>query len=213
MSLIQQLQEETAGLQLKVIEHNDDRATYLSERLENIIILNGDTLSREIMDEASVATAETYIALMNDDESNILGSLLAKQYGCERVVTLVNNHAYYPLVGPLGIDVMVSPKSIIVASIMQHVRRGRIKGIHNIRDGEFEIMEIEISDSSRVANKRLSDIELPSNVVIGAIIRKDEVIIPKGNMDLLPKDHLIILACSDKARLVEKMLSVHVDLF
>ncbi len=213
LSLIKKLQEEVSGLQLKVIEHNEKRAQYLSEQLENIIILNGDTLERGIMDEASVATAETYIALMNDDESNILGSLLAKQYGCQRVVTLVNNHAYYPLVGPLGIDVMISPKSIIVSSIMQHVRRGRIKGIHNIRDGEFELMEIEISDSSSIANKNIQDLELPSGVVIGAIVRDGEVIIPKNNCSIIPKDHIIILASSEKARLVEKMLCVHVDLF
>ncbi len=213
LSLIKELQENVSGLQLKVIEHNDGRAQFLSEELENIIILNGDTLERSVMDEASVATAETYIALMNDDESNILGSLLAKQYGCQRVITLVNNHAYYPLVGPLGIDVMVSPKSIIVASIMQHVRRGRIKGIHNIRDGEFELMEIEISDSSSIANKNIQDLEFPSGVVIGAIIRDGKVIIPKNNCSIIPKDHIIILASAEKARLVEKMLCVHVDLF
>ncbi|PCJ97269.1 MAG: Trk system potassium transporter TrkA [Zetaproteobacteria bacterium] len=213
LSLIKELQDNVSGLQLKVIEHNDGRAQFLSEELENIIILNGDTLERSVMDEASVATAETYIALMNDDESNILGSLLAKQYGCQRVITLVNNHAYYPLVGPLGIDVMVSPKSIIVASIMQHVRRGRIKGIHNIRDGEFELMEIEISDSSSIANKNIQDLEFPAGVVIGAIIRDGKVIIPKNNCSIIPKDHIIILASAEKARLVEKMLCVHVDLF
>ncbi len=213
LSLIRTLQEEVPDIQLKIVENNTDRATFLSGQLENVIILNGSALEREIMEEASVATAETYIALMNDDESNILGSLLAKQYGCQRVVTLVNNNAYYPLVGPLGVDVMVSPKAIIVASIMQHVRRGRIKGIHSIRDGAFELMEAEVSDVSRIANKKISDIELPAGVVIGSIIRGDEVIIPKANDELLPKDHIIIFACRDKARDVEKMLSVHVDLF
>ena len=212
-SLIKKLQEDVSGLQLKIIEHNDNRAQFLSEQLENTIILHGNTLEREIMEESSVATAETYIALMNDDENNILGSLLAKQYGCKRVITLVNNHVYYPLVGPLGIDAMVSPKSIIVASIMQHVRRGRIKSIHNIRDGAFEIIEVGVSDSSRIANKKIMDIELPSGVVIGAVIRENEVIIPESNFDLLPKDDVIILASREKAREVEKMLSVHIDLF
>ncbi len=213
LSFIRKLQEELSGAQITVIEQDYERANHLSEQLENIIILNGNTLEREIMEEASIGTAETYIALMNDDESNILGSLLAKQYGCGRVITLVNNHAYYPLVGPLGIDVMISPKSIIVSNIMKHVRRGRIKGIHNIRDGEFELMEIEISSSSGVVNKKMQDIEVPSGVVIGAIIREDEVMIPKSNMEVLVKDHVIILASREKARLVEKMFSVQVDLF
>ena len=212
ISLIRKLQSQISGLQLKIIEHNSDRARFLSEQLENIIILNGDTLDRSIMEEASINSAETYIALMNDDESNILGSLLAKQYGCERVVTLVNNNAYYPLVGPLGIDTMVSPKSIIVSNVMQHVRRGRIVSIHNIHEGHTEVMEIEISESSRMANKLIADMELPSSVVIGAIVRGDEVIIPKENNKLMPQDHVIILASREHARDVEKMLSVHVDL-
>ncbi|MGN7438415.1 MAG: Trk system potassium transporter TrkA [Alcanivorax sp.] len=212
ISLIRKLQAQISGLQLKIIEHNQDRARFLSEQLENIIILNGDTLDRSIMEEASINSAETYIALMNDDESNILGSLLAKQYGCERVVTLVNNNAYYPLVGPLGIDTMISPKSIIVSNVMQHVRRGRIVSIHNIHEGHTEVMEIEISESSRMANKLISDMELPSSVVIGAIIRGDKVIIPKENNKLMPQDHVIILASREHARDVEKMLSVHVDL-
>ncbi len=213
LSLIRKLQDEVSDAQLKVIEYNDERAKFLSEQLENIIVLNGNTLEREIMEEASISTAETYIALMNDDESNILGSLLAKQYGCSRVITLVNNHAYYPLVGPLGIDVMISPKSIIVSNIMKHVRRGRIRGIHSIRDGSFELMEIETSSSSGVVNKKMQDIELPSGVVIGAIIRDEKVIIPNSNTDILSNDHIIILASREKARLIEKMFSVHVDLF
>ncbi len=213
LSFIRELQNDAPEVQIKIIEHNEERAEFLSEQLENVIILHGSTLEREIMEEASVGTAETYIALMNDDESNILGSLLAKQYGCGRVITLVNNHAYYPLVGPLGIDVMISPKSIIVSNVMKHVRRGRIKGIHNIRDGEFELMEIEVSSSSDILNKKLQDIELPSGVVIGAIMRDEKIIIPKSNTEILAKDHVIILASREKARLVEKMFSAHVDLF
>ncbi len=211
--LIRKLQEEVPDVQLKVIEHNDKRATFLSERLENIVILHGNTLERDILEEASVSGAETYIALMNDDENNILGSLLAKQYGCERVITLVNNHAYYPLVGPLGIDAMVSPKSIIVSNVMQHVRRGRVKGIHDLRDGKYELMEVEISSSSKIANKKIMDIEIPSGVLIAAIIRGDEFIVPKGSFEIMPNDDVIILASRDKAKQVEKLLSVQVDMF
>lgn len=212
LSLIRKLKQDVHGVQIKVIEYNEERANYLSEQLENIIILNGDTLERRIMEDASVATAETYIALMNDDESNILGSLLAKQYGCERVLTLVNNNAYYPLVGPLGIDAMLSPKSIIVANIMQYVRRGRIRGIHHISEGEAELIEIEISESSNIANKAIKDLELPSGVVIGAVIRDEKVIMPSSDLDIVPNDLVIILATREKASEVEKMLSVRVSL-
>lgn len=212
LSLIRKLKGEIHGVQLKVIEFNEDRANYLSEQLENIIILNGNTLERKIMEDASVNTAETYIALMNDDESNILGSLLAKQYGCERVLTLVNNNAYYPLVGPLGIDAMLSPKSIIVANVMQHVRRGRIKGIHHVSEGEAELIEIEISESSHIAHKLVKDLELPSGVMFGALVRNDKVIMPHDDLPIEAGDLAVIFASRDKASEVEKMLSIRVSL-
>ena len=213
LSLIKVLQKDLRGLQLKIIEKDPVRAKFLSEELSNSVIIEGDTLDRTILEEAGVGTSEAYIALMNDDENNILGSLLAKQYGCERVITLVNNNAYYPLVGPLGIDVMVSPRSTIVAHTMKYVRRGRIKGIHNLGDGASELMEIEISETSQMANRQIFDIDLPRGVVIGAVVRKDTVIIPDENTDLLPEDHVIILSLREKARAVEKIFSARVETF
>lgn len=213
LSLIRVLQKELRGAQIVIIEKDVDRAKYLSEELSGCIILNGDTLDRDILEEAGIETAETYIALMNDDENNILGSLLAKQYGCERVITLVNNNAYYPLVGPLGIDVMVSPKATIVAHTMKHVRRGRIKAIHNLGDGYSELMEIEISESSHMVNKKIMDINLPRGVVVGAVYRKDEVLIPPDDFEIEALDHLVILSLREKARSVEKIFSSHAGVF
>jgi len=211
-SLIRRLQTFHRGMQIKVIERNEERARFLSEEMSNILVLHGDTLARGLLDEASVRSAEAYVALTNDDETNILGSLLAKQYGCERTVTLVNNNVYYPLVGPLGIDVMVSPRSIIVSNIMQHVRRGRIKGIHNIRDGYSEVIEIEVSDVSRVVNKKTSDLDLPLEVVIAAVVRGDEVIMGAEDLVLKTKDRVIIWTTRDKAAWVEKIFTVHVNM-
>lgn len=213
LSLIRILQKDLRGVQLKIIEQDEERAKFLSEELSDAIILCGNTLDREILEEAGIETTEAYIALMNNDESNILGSLLAKQYGCERVITLVNNNAYYPLVGPLGIDVMVSPRATIVSHTMKHVRRGRIKGIHNIGDGYSELMEIEISETSYMANNRLADIDLPSGVIIGAVVRKEKVIIPTDSFELEAEDHVVILALRDKARAVEKLFSTRVQAF
>ena len=213
MSLVQFLKKHVYGLDIRMIERRAERARYLSENLENVVILQGDTLDRYILEEASIQTSETFVALMNDDESNILGSLLAKQYGCGRVITLVNNTAYYPLVGPLGIDVMISPKSIIVANIMQHVRRGRIKGLYTLRDGSLEAMEAEISDSSAIANTLVEDLDLHREVVLGAIIRGSEVILPTPETELRPNDHVIFLSTREHASEVEKLFSVQVDFF
>ncbi len=211
--LIELLKEKTRGVQIKIIENNEERARYLSERFEDIIVLNGNCLDKDLLEEASISNVETFVAITNDDESNILGSLLAKQYGCKRVITLVNNNAYSPLVAPLGIDAIISPRATIVAQIMQHVRRGRIKGLHNLRDGFAEVIEAEISDTTTIVNTAIADLELPPEVIVGAVVRNEKVIMPSPELVLLPDDHVIILASQAQAQEVEKMFSVQVDLF
>ena len=202
------------GVQIKIIEPNYERALYLSEKLQNnAIILEGSALDREILREADIKHAETAIAVTNDDESNILGSLLAKQFGCERVISLVNNNAYSGLIGSMGIDTIVSPRSIIVAAIMQHVRKGRIKGLHDIGDGFAEIVEAEISDISKIVNVALGEIDIPEDVKIIAIVRDEDVIIPDEEFVLREKDHIIVMAPHDTAHNIDTLFSVKVDIF
>lgn len=213
ITLAKLIQTGSKSVQIKIIEQDKERAEHLSEQLENTVILNGSSLDRDILKEASIENAETLVAVTNDDESNILGSLLAKQYGCERAITLVNNEAYYPLVGPLGVDAMVSPRSIIVANIMQHVRRGRIKGLYNIRDGFAEVMEAEVSETSSIANSRIEELNLPHEVIVGGVIRDESFIMPEPTFTIRAGDDIIILASRAQAQNVEKMFSVQVDLF
>ena len=213
ITLAKLIKERSKSVQIKLIEQDQERAEFLSEHLENTIILNGSSLDKDILAEASINNAETLVAVTNDDESNILGSLLAKQYGCERAITLVNNEAYYPLVGPLGVDAMVSPRSIIVANIMQHVRRGRIKGLYNIRDGFAEVIEAEVSETSSIVNTTIEELTLPHEVIVGGVIRDEQFIMPELNFTIRAGDDVIILASRSQAQNVEKMFSVQVDLF
>jgi len=211
--LAELLQKQNPNTQIKIIEQDEDRARFISENLKDIVVFHGSSLNRTILDEASIETADTLIAVTNDDESNILGSLLAKQYGCDRVITLVNNDVYSPLVGPLGVDAIVSPRSMIVATIMQHVRRGRIKSLHNLRDGFAEVIEAEVSDTSSVVNATIEELNLSNEVIVGAIIHEDEVIIPDDNYTIRAGDNVIVLASRAQAQNVEKMFSVQVDIF
>lgn len=213
LGLAKLLQRQSKSVQIKMIERNPARATLLSEKLEDAIILNGSALDRSILDESSIDSTETLVAVTNDDESNILGSLLAKQYGCERVITLVNNDAYSPLVGPLGVDAMVSPRSIIVSTIMQHIRKGRIKGLYNLRDGFAEVLEAEVSDTSSIVNTTVEELNLPHEVIVGGLIRDEEFIIPSPETTIRAGDDLIIMASRAQVQNVEKMFSVQVDLF
>lgn len=201
------------GAQVKIIEQSEQRAQYLSETLENGIVLHGSSLNKDVLKEAGISSADTVVAVTNDDESNILSSLLAKQNGCAHVVTLVNNAAYSSLVGKLGVDTVVSPRSIIVSRIMQHVRRGRIKGLHSIRDGFSEVIEAEISDVSKIVNMSLAELELPEGMMVATVVRDDEVIIPENDFVIREDDHVIVVATHEEAANVDNLFSVKVDMF
>lgn len=211
--LVKVLQHQQKKVQIKIIENNEERAKRLSEELQGVVIIHGDGLQQEILEEANIAKTETLIAVTNDDETNILGSLLAKQYGCERVITLINKPTYLTLVTSLGIDAVVSPRASTVSTIMKHVRRGRVKAVHTLRDGLAEVIEAEVSDTSALAHKLIGDLDLHGDMVIGAIVRKDGVIMPTPDFMILPGDHIVVLAKAGQAREVEHLFTVQVDLF
>ena len=198
---------------LKVIEIDPARAELVADRLSRGVVLHGSALDREILEEANVAATETIIAVSNDDEVNVLSSLLAKRYGAKRAVTLINNLSYGPLVSTLGIDVVVSPRDVTVSTILQHVRRGRIRAVHSIREGLAEVIEAEALETSPLTGTPLREANLPAGVIVGAIVRDDEVIVPRGDTVIRPDDKVIIFATAGQVKKVEKMFSVRLEFF
>lgn len=212
--LAKMLEEESSDINLKLIELCKDRAEDVADKLNRTTVINGDALSQEILEEANVEFAETVISVSNDDEVNILASLLAKRFGCQRVVSLINNAASYsPLISSLGIDVAVNPREITVSSILQHIRKGRITAVHSICKGKAEVLEAEAVESSPIVGKPLNKISLPSGVKVGAIYRNGEVIIPDGDTVIHAGDSILMLSLSNMVRNVEKIFSVKFDFF
>ncbi|MCE3232634.1 MAG: Trk system potassium transporter TrkA [Rickettsiaceae bacterium] len=212
--LAELLEKEDTDIKIKMIEVDRARAEYIADKLENTTVINGSALSQEILEEANVATSETVIAVSNDDEVNILSSLLAKRFGCQRVVTLVNNaSSYSPLTSSLGIDVAINPREITVSSILQHIRKGRIVAVHSICKGKAELIEAEAVEASSVVGKRMEDLALPSGIVIGAIVRDGEVTIPDEDTVIKPGDRIIILSLANMVSKVEKVFSVKFEFF
>lgn len=207
------MHENQSQIRIKVIENNLARAMYLSEQMKGVTVLHGDGLDPKTLEDAAISTTEALVAITNDDETNILGAILAKQNGCNRVISLVNKVSYTPLIRFMGIDAVVSPRTITVSSIMKHVRRGRIKALHSLREGFAEVIEAEVSETSSIANLDIVNIKLPKNVIIGAIVRGDDVLMPEPDVTIRAGDHVIVLAEQSQARKVEKMFLVHVDLF
>ena len=211
--LAQQLEREYPWVRAKLIEKDPERARFAAGQLEKTIVLNGDVLDPEIMDEASAATAETIISVTDDDETNILASLLAKKQGAKRVIALINKITYEPLVTPLGIDVVVSPRNITVSTVLQHVRRGRIHSVHTLREGFGELIEAEALETSSLVNSPLKDVNLPAGVLLGAIVRENQIIMPRGNTVVQAGDRVVMFATAEEVRKVEKMFSVQLEYF
>lgn len=211
--LAKELERDEQNVKAKVIEYNTKRAEEIAPLFDHTMVINGSALDRDILIEAGIEATETVIAVTNDDETNILSSLLAKRFGAERVISLVNNATYSPLVGDLGIDVTVNPRDITVSRILEHVRRGKIFAVHAINDGMAELIEAEVLPTSSLVGKTIHDLNLPEGIIFGALLRGEEPIIPQDDTVIHEKDHVIILATANMVRKVEKIFSVSVEFF
>lgn len=213
LCLALELEAKYPQVSARIIEANRTRAQFVAQKLDRTMVLHGDGLDAEILEEAGVRTSEAVVAVTNDDEGNILASLLAKRYGCQRAITLINKTTYSSLVTPLGIDAIVSPRAITVSTILQHVRRGRIRSVHSLREGFAELIEAEALETSAVVNLPLKEIKLPQGVIVGAVVRGDEVIIPRPTTVIKPRDRVVILAAVEHVKKVEKMFAVRLEFF
>ena len=211
--LAEQIERDYPWINAKLVEANRERAEFAASRLKRTVVIHGSVLEPEILDEAEVGSAETVVAVTNDDETNILASLLAKREGCERAITLVNKGNYESLAPTLGIDAVINPRVITVSSILQHVRRGRIHSAHALREGFGELIEAEALPTSGLVGAPLRDIKLPDGVLIGAVVRGSQVIIPRGSTTIQAKDRVVLFATTAAIRDVENMFSVRLEYF
>lgn len=211
--LAKQVESDYPWVNTKMIEATPERAEAIVAELKKTVVLHGDVLEPEILEEANVGSADTVVAVTNDDETNILASLLAKRYGCGRTIALINKATYEPLITTLGIDVIVSPRNITVSTILQHVRRGRIHSVHTLREGFGELIEAEAMKTSSLVGAPLRDADIPPGVLIGAIVRDGQVISPRGDTVIEPKDRVVLFAAAEAVRKVEKMFSVRLEFF
>ncbi|WP_169569149.1 Trk system potassium transporter TrkA [Sneathiella limimaris] len=213
LHLAQLIEEEMPNITLKLIEQNRERAENIQEHLHKAIVLAGDALDPDLLTEAKVNRAETLVALTNDDEINILSSLLSKSQGCESAITLINNPVFSQLMTNHGIDVVVDPRATTVSEILRHIRRGRIRGLHSFQDGAAEVVEGEALETSKLVGQELRNVRLPKGTIVGAILRDGEVIIPRGSTVIKPNDRVVIFALYNAVRKVEEMFSVSLEFF
>ena len=208
-NLAKNLENSLEDIRIKVIEKNKDRAEMIANELNNTIVINGNGLDEDILEEANIKEVETVIALTNDDEDNLMVSILVEKFSKnKRTMALINKPNYSLLQSSLKIDDMIDPRMDTVSTILKHVHKGTIETAYTILNGEYEIIEAEIIETSELINKELKNANLPDDIRIGAILRKDKVLIPRSNSKFEKGDTVVFLAKRDQIPLVENMFRI-----
>ncbi len=215
LSLAKNLEESFESARVKIIEKNKERAEFIANELNNTIIINGNGLDEDTLIEANIDEVETVLALTNDDEDNLMVSVLVEKFSKDkdalnnkRTMALINKSNYSLLQSSLKIDDLIDPRMNTVSSILKHVHKGSIETAYSILNGEYEVIEAEIIDTSELINKELKNSNLPDEIRIGAILRGKNVIIPRSNFVFKKEDIVVFLAKKNFLQVVENMFRI-----
>ncbi|MCF6326680.1 MAG: Trk system potassium transporter TrkA [Devosiaceae bacterium] len=207
------LEQGERKVSVRLIENNRKIAQIAAETIKESIVVFGDALNEEILREVDISDADMFLGLTNDDETNILASVLSSELGCKANFALVNQAHYSRFAHRLGVDAFINPRSITVSKILRHVRRGRIRGVYSLFNGVAELLEAEALETSTLVGKPLRDLDFGDGVRIGSIIRGGKVIMPTGDTRVESGDLVIVFALASKVRQVEQMFRVSIDYF
>ena len=208
-NLAKSIELSTNDTRLKIIEKNKERAEFLASELSNTIVINGNGLDEEVLKEANLDETETVIALTNDDEDNLMVGVLVEKFSQnKRTMVLTTKPNYSLLQTSLNIDDLIDPRMNTVSSILKHVHKGTIESAYSILNGEYEVIEAEIIETSDLINKELKNADLPDEIKIGAVLRGKEVIIPRSNYVFKKNDIIVFIAKKDQIPLVENIFRI-----
>ncbi|MEM9332294.1 MAG: Trk system potassium transporter TrkA [Pseudomonadota bacterium] len=211
--LASRIEERLPNARIKIIESSRVAAEKLASQLKRSVVLHGNALDESILQEAGAASADLMVAITNNDQVNILSSILAKKIGCKFNLALLNNVGYHDFTKTLGIDDFINPRSITISRVLQYVRRGRIRGVYSIENGAAEIVEAEALEASPLVGTPLRDLSLPQGVRIGMVAHEGTVSRPTGDTIIRPNDRIVMLALSEHVREVEQMFRASADYF
>jgi len=209
----EELSKRGLGKNLSILEQKRGRAEKLAQRLPDLTVLHGSALDSQLLDEVGVGSADRVICVTNDDEVNILASLLAKRLGAKKSLALINNQTFRPLLDQLGMDVVIDPREITVSRILGEIRRGRIRSVHSLADGRAEVLEAEALETSALVGKTIGKARLPDGIRIGSVYREGKVLSVRSNTVIQAKDRVVIFALADMVRTVEQMFAVRLEYF
>ena len=213
LAVARALEQRTDRLRAKVIEKNRARAEAAADALERTIVLNGDGMDMDILTEASIDRADAVLVVTDDDKTNLLAAVRAKQAGCAMSIALVNDPTLAPLMAPLDIDAYINPRATTVSSILRHIRHGKVRAVYSLGDSEAEMIEAQVLSTSPLAGRLIRDVEFPAGVLVGALMKGDRVLKPTGDLRIEAGDVIALFAMASDVPEVERLLQVSIDFF
>ena len=206
-----QLQE--GEVTVRLVEPDATRCQGMAETLEKVLILHGEMTDQSLLREEHIEDADFFISTSNDEDANILASLLAKRLGAKKTITLVRHLHYLSVLPAIGIDAVVSPRLSAIGRIMHYIRKGKILSVATLKEEAAEVIETVALETSDIVNRPIRELKFPKGAIIGAVVRGEEVIIPGGDDVILPDDRVVIFALQSAIPKVEKTLMVKLEYF
>lgn len=207
LTLAMEIEENLPQVAVKIIERDPIRAEYIARHLREAEVMCGDGLDVDVLKESGVQDMDTVISVTEDDKVNILSSLLVKREGARRTITLLNNMDYSSLVTSLGIDAIVSPHAITVSTILQYIRQGHVQSVHSLKDGEVEIIETEVQETSNIIGLTIEDINIKGKIQIASLLRQNDMIILPSKTTIRAGDRLILVVAKDVVEKIERLFA------
>ena len=213
LAVARALEARTDRICAKIIERSRSRAEFAADNLTRTIVLNGDGMDMDILAEAAIERADAVLAVTDDDKTNLLAAVRAKQAGCPMAIALVNDPTLAPLMGALDIDAYINPRATTVSSILRHIRHGKVRAVYSIGDAEAELVEAQVLATSPLAGKLVRDVDFPEGVLVGAVMKGDRVMKPAGDLRIEAGDVIALFTMAGDRPEVERLLQVSVDFF
>ncbi len=192
-----------------IVEMENERCRYLSEKLDNAMIILGNGTDIHLLEEENLSTMDAFVGSTGYDEQNLLMALMAKQAGVKKVIAKTSKQSYAQIIDKLGIDLAINPTDIIASDILRYIRGGKVANVSLLLGGQAEVIEIIVSCDMHICGKKIIELGLPSGIIIGAIVDKSSVFIPSGQTMILQHNRLIIFCLSENVPLINSMIKVH----
>lgn len=211
--LAELIEKKYPNISLKMIISDKRRAEQIANKLQRTVVIHGDALDPQILDEVSIQTSQIFIAMSENDEFNLLSASLAKKNGCPKTMVVLNSNTFETLVESLDIDVFINPRTITISKILQEIRRGRIRAVHSLKDRMGEVIEAEVQESSSLCQKPVKDIKFPAGVVVAGYYHDEKFHLVNTDEPIPPNSRVIVLSPVEAVQRIEKMFFVKLDFF